>query len=89
LGGASERAVVEILPRQRGAVQRCLGDSPELWRRVEDHAKLWLLWIPPRLSQLTVVALKADYDDDDNDDDDDDDGGDMRRMICTHVWPLE
>ena len=23
-----------ILPRQEGAVQRCLGNSPELWRRV-------------------------------------------------------
>jgi len=33
----SERAVLVILPRQEGAVQRCLGNSPELWRRVEQR----------------------------------------------------
>ena len=62
-----ERAVVVILPRQGGAVKRCLWDSPELWRRAEDHAEPWLLWMPSRLSQLAAFALMIDgccYDDD-------------------------
>ena len=37
-----EGAVVVILPRQGGAVQRYLGDSPGLLcRRGEDHANVW------------------------------------------------